>query len=286
MMPTVYFLARISRPRFWLYLAGTFALGATAAVPSIYELLSPTFLLWFLFFLLPANLFLYGINDRYDSDTDTFNVKKGTKEHRLQLREQRSLVTALAVTVLLYAVAFVSLTLNNETRLAGILLIFLAVSAGYSMPPVRFKARPFLDSLSNALYIIPGVFGYVLYARAFPSWIVLAGLGCWAVAMHLYSAIPDIAADTKAKLRTTAVVLGERTSLFLCAALWLMFTLIMVFASSFGSVAWFGLVYPCLPLVPLLVPMISVEWLYWRFPWITGIFGFATWWYLALQRLN
>ena len=280
------FLFSISRPRFWLYLAGPFLIGAMLAVSSVYELSSLSFLLWLLFFLLPANLFLYGINDIYDSDTDKFNAKKGSKEHLLRAREKRTLVTALACTVLIYAVAFVSLTLHTKTRLAALLLVLLALSAGYSMPPVRFKARPFLDSSSNILYLVPGIFGYALYANALPSLPVLIGLGCWTAAMHLYSAIPDIAADKKAQLQTTAVVIGERASLLLCALLWLVFTLALVFTTSLGALAWFGLVYVALPVIPLLIPAISVEWLYWRFPWITGIAGFLFWWYIALQKLG
>lgn len=280
------FLVRISRPRFWLYLAGPFLFGTVLAVNNVQELVSIEFFAWLLFFLLPANMFLYGINDRYDSDTDKYNAKKGTREHLLRVREQRFLVVSLVITTVLYAVAFVGLALRGNALLSGLLLVLFALSVGYSVPPVRFKAHPFVDMLSNALYLVPGFFGYALYANALPSLPVSIALVCWVCAMQLYSAIPDIAADKKAKLKTTAVILGERSSLLLCAALWLAFTVLLVVASGLGSTAWLGLVYVALPVIPLLIPSVSVEWLYWRFPWITGILGFAFWWYIALQKIG
>jgi 4-hydroxybenzoate polyprenyltransferase len=104
--------------------------------------------------------------------------------------------------------------------------------------------------------------------------------------MQLYSAIPDIAADAQARLRTTAVVIGERASLVVCTVLWLVFAFLIMFTTSLGWITGFAFVYAALPIVPLLIPAVSVEWLYWRFPWITGVLGLCFWWYVALQKLG
>jgi len=285
MVQTLRFLVNISRPRFWLYLAGPFLFGTVLGATTVTDLISVQFFAWFLFFLLPANLFLYGINDRYDADTDKFNKKKGTKEHLLHVREQRTLVVALAASVALYAVAFTYLAITGQTLLSALLLILLALSAGYSVPPIRFKARPVLDMLSNTLYALPGFFGYALYTGQAPSVPAIIAATCWVCAMQLYSAIPDIAADMKAKLTTTAIVLGERGSLVLCTALWLVFALI-VSGAGFGVFGALAFMYVALPLIPLFIPAVSVEWLYWRFPWITGTLGLLFWWYIALQKIS
>jgi 4-hydroxybenzoate polyprenyltransferase len=47
------------------------------------------------------------------------------------------------------------------------------------------------------------------------------------MAMHAYSAIPDIQADTDAKIQTTATVLGKYGTLIYCA-------LCRILASSIG----------------------------------------------------
>ncbi len=68
----------ISRPRFWMYVLGTFLVGMIAAGnPFQYDWQTNVNLVVLaLFFSLPANLFIYGINDIYDYDTDRLNAKK------------------------------------------------------------------------------------------------------------------------------------------------------------------------------------------------------------------
>jgi 4-hydroxybenzoate polyprenyltransferase len=42
----------------------------------------------------------------------------------------------------------------------------------------------------------------------------------WSYAMHVYSAVPDITADTDAGLKTGATILGKNTTLALCGILY------------------------------------------------------------------
>ena len=58
----------ISRPRFWLYLGGTYLVGYSAGIQQLTDFSTPIFWLYLLFFLLIANVFLYGINDYADED--------------------------------------------------------------------------------------------------------------------------------------------------------------------------------------------------------------------------
>ena len=96
----------ISRPRFWSYLAGPWAVGMVSAANSIYDFQNILFWLGLLFFLWPANFLLYGINDYTDRDTDKFNPKKKDYE---KLYEQRqnivfwSLLSSLTVICVAFA---------------------------------------------------------------------------------------------------------------------------------------------------------------------------------------
>lgn len=70
-------LIKISRPRFWIYEVGPYIIGIAAAAHGDYSawLLLPT-LVFFVFFTYPANIYIYGINDAYDYDTDKLNPKR------------------------------------------------------------------------------------------------------------------------------------------------------------------------------------------------------------------
>jgi 4-hydroxybenzoate polyprenyltransferase len=89
-MKLLKFILKLSRPRFWLYLGGTYLVGYAAGITTYHEFLRPTFWVHFLFFLIPANIFLYGINDYYDEDTDQFNTKKQTHEQLLVSQDKNS----------------------------------------------------------------------------------------------------------------------------------------------------------------------------------------------------
>ena len=62
------YLLTLSRPRFWLYLAGPIAVAVPFGVSATDGLFTPVTLPLFAYFLLPANVFLYGINDVFDAD--------------------------------------------------------------------------------------------------------------------------------------------------------------------------------------------------------------------------
>ncbi|MDO8056059.1 MAG: UbiA family prenyltransferase, partial [Candidatus Hermodarchaeota archaeon] len=143
---------RISRPRFWLYLGGTYLIGYMIGITTIFELLNPFFALNLFFFLFPANVFLYGVNDYYDEDTDIFNPKKDDKEYRVTAKDRRTLI-ALILVSFLYGLLLLIIHPDNIARL--LFGIFLLLSFLYSAKPIRFKARPFIDFMSNFLYVMP-----------------------------------------------------------------------------------------------------------------------------------
>jgi 4-hydroxybenzoate polyprenyltransferase len=194
---------------------------------------------WLLFFTLPANLFIYGLNDIADSDTDVFNQKKGTYEAKVEQGEKKIIVWASVVLLL----PFIPLFIRSSSTELWALVVFLALGALYSLPPVRLKARPIIDSLSNGpLYTMAGIMGYAAAGGHTVLLLPYLGAALWASTMHLYSAIPDIEADTKAGIRTSATVLGARNSLFVCMCSYLLIAFLLCI-SGYGLLSLLAVPY-------------------------------------------
>jgi 4-hydroxybenzoate polyprenyltransferase len=258
------YLLRLSRPRFWLYLAGPVVVGVAYAATSVGELFAPLALALFAYFLLPANVFLYGVNDIFDADIDAENPKKEGREVRY--RGSRLVVVAVVVSGLL-GLAFVPFL---PLAAVGTLALFGFLSVEYSAPPLRFKTTPFLDSLSNGLYILPGVVAYTALAGQLPPLGAIVGGWLWTMGMHTFSAIPDIEPDRAAGIQTTATYLGRFNTFLYCALMWLLAAVAFVYVHPFFTVV--------LMLYPLLVfgitfARVDVDEAYWWYPIINSLAG-------------
>ena len=263
--PTGYVL-RMSRPRFWLYLAGPVVVGVAYAASSRWELFAPTAVALFAYFLLPANVFLYGVNDVFDADVDEKNPKKDEREVRYR---GGRLVPALVVVTGFLGVAFLPL-LPPAGDAAMVAFLLLAVE--YSAPPLRFKTTPLLDSVSNGLYVLPGVVAYAALAGEAPPVAAVAGGWLWAMGMHTFSAVPDIEPDRQAGIRTTATVLGEGRTYAYCAGCWL------AAAAVFGTVhPFFAAVLGGYPLfvAGIVAADVDVDRAYWWFPAVNTVAGMS-----------
>ncbi|UIP00944.1 prenyltransferase [Halobaculum sp. CBA1158] len=258
------YLLKLSRPRFWLYLAGPIVVGVAFAATTVAELFAPENVLLFAYFLLPANLFLYGVNDVFDRDVDEGNPKKDGREVRYG--GDRLVPAVVVASLALGAGTFAIAPPAAWPFLAG----FFVLGAQYSAPPLRFKTTPLLDSLSNGLYVLPGAAAYALVAGAAPPAAALAGAWLWAMGMHTFSAIPDIEPDRAAGIRTTATALGQSRTLAYCAGCWL------------AAAGGFALVDPRIGAVLLAYPALvaAVRWAgvaidraYWWFPAINTVVG-------------
>ncbi|MFW6436285.1 MAG: prenyltransferase [Halococcoides sp.] len=259
-------LLALSRPRFWLYLAGPVLLGVVAAAETPAAVVSPAALALFAYFLVPANVFLYGVNDVFDADIDATNPKKGDAGPEVRFEGDRWIVAVVVLSGLL------SVPLVVLTGPLGwtVLAVYLFLAVEYSAPPLRFKTTPGLDSLSNGLYILPGVLAYIAVAGALPPIAAIVGGWAWTMAMHTVSAIPDIAADRRAGIATTATALGERGAYAYCGVCW------GVAALAFGVlhplVGALMAVYP-IALVAIAVSRVSIERAYWWFPAVNTVVG-------------
>ncbi|MEO6656273.1 MAG: prenyltransferase [Pyrinomonadaceae bacterium] len=280
-MPFLRFLIHVSRPRFWFYIFGPYLVGLIAGAASRNELLNWRPGLFALYFLFPANLLIYGINDIFDYETDALNKKKVEYETLVNRDRYKTLalwIFFLNTPFLLTAGIFLPAAIPS---LAG----FLFFSLFYSAPPIRAKAIPFVDSAFNILYIFPGALGYQLLSGNFPPVALMVASGLWTAAMHAYSAIPDIEADRAAGLKTIATVLGPFFTLIVCALLYI--TAAFIASAHLGLVAFsLGAVY----LILMLASIRSVKTgtlfkLYRAFPLINVMAGFIIFWQIALEKL-
>jgi len=270
------YLFLLSRPRFWFYLAGPVLVGLVYAASSPEALLSPISYALFQYFLVPANLFLYGVNDYFDADIDEENPKKDEKE----VRYTDDTVVAAAV-VVSGALGFGFVPFLSFNAFVW-LFVFYALAVGYSAPPTRFKTVPFADSVSNGLYVVPGVVGFLALGSpdALPP-LAVAGAWLWAMGMHTFSAVPDIEPDREGGVETTATFLGEKSTLGYCAAVWAAGAIVFSSISlAFGALL---LVYPALAL-GVAYTEVDVSRAYWYFPLLnTGVGGVVT--FTGLWRL-
>lgn len=276
------YLLILSRPRFWLYLAGPVAVGVVYAAETPADLLTPAAVGLFAYFLFPANVLLYGVNDAYDAEIDARNPKKAnggadgaedadTTGPAADAKEARwrgdpLAAAAVAVSGLLGLATFALAPPVAWPYLAG----FFLLGVEYSAPPLRFKTTPLLDSVSNGLYILPGAAAYATVAGAHPPALALVGAWLWTMAMHTFSAIPDIDPDRAAGVTTTATALGEARTYAYCLVCWTgaaaaFAALDVRFLFAFG-------VYP-LFLSWVATSDVAVERAYWWFPVVNAVVG-------------
>ncbi|MCM2465181.1 prenyltransferase [Methanoculleus sp. CWC-02] len=271
MTPRLLSLAwRVSRFRFWIYTGGTYVVGYALGMDSWTAFFNPAYILFLLYFFLPANLLIYGVNDWWDQETDRFNPKKDVKEYRISEADGRDLLLLLG----LAGAVSLALLAALDTVGKALLLSFLFLSYFYSAPPLRFKEVPVLDFSSNMLYVVPGILGYYIASGTLPPLaLVIAGY-LHVAAMHLFSAIPDISFDAAAGMTTTAVLLQERRSLLLCLVFWSGLAVLVIRLADFNPVSLLVLVYPAVPLALLLRESLSIDRVYWYLPYVnTGLGG-------------
>jgi lycopene elongase/hydratase (dihydrobisanhydrobacterioruberin-forming) len=238
-------LLRLSRPRFWVYVLGPYIVGI-AASKHAENFLNPWVGVWFLYFTLPANLLIYGINDIFDYETDILNVKKRGYEDLVPPDERKSLWSAVAITNIPFFIS--ALFLSNGAKIA--LLCFVFLSVFYSAPPIRAKARPIIDAIFNALYLCSGYVAWCLTGATQISLPLLFAGWAWVMAMQAYSAVPDITADTESKTPTVATLLGVRGTLIFCLCLYITSAILSYSAITYLSIA-LGTVYSILIMLSL-----------------------------------
>ena len=215
----------ISRPVLWINTLGPAMVGSWLS-GNLWRWDALPLLLWL---TLPFNLLIYGVNDIFDQETDAKNPRKGSLEGAKILAEEVGPIwRSVLITNAPFLIYFLSM-LPYESIFWILLYIFLFV--GYSAPPLRFKARPYLDSLSNAAYAFPLVFVPLALGKGV-DWSVALGLMAWSAAKHTFDAAQDADEDRKVGVSTTAVRLGVPGVVLWSGAWWLVATVCFALVSS------------------------------------------------------
>jgi 4-hydroxybenzoate polyprenyltransferase len=272
----------LSRPRFWLYVLGTYLVGVIASGNLFLHDDTTTLLLiaFGVFFSLPANVFIYGVNDIYDYQTDIFNDKKIKYESVLKLEKHRS----LWVVIVLLLIPFLPLffVVNVPAKLA--LVLFLFTGLFYSASPIRAKSKPPLDVLFSAIiYVSPALVGFFITGNTNIQWLAVLGGLIWAFGMQTYSAVPDMEADRKAGLNTLATMLGEKKALWFCLIAYVISATIGFYYVGFIAIV-FGGVYSAMVLLSINNSSKLFKY-YTYFPLINVITGALLFFYLFFKEI-
>lgn len=223
-----------SRPLSWINTAFPFAAAYLITTREIDIVL----VVATIYFLIPYNLAMYGINDVFDYESDLHNPRKGGVEgalldpsvHRLTLRA----AIILNVPFLIYLVIVGSAL----SWLVLALSVFAVVA--YSAPGLRFKERPFLDSLTSSTHFVsPAVYGLVLAGATFtPSLVaLLLAFFLWGIASHAFGAVQDIVADREGGIASIATVIGGRATVRLACGAYLLAAALLLFTQFPGPFA-------------------------------------------------
>lgn len=197
----------ISRPISWPNTAYPF--GAAYLVTG--GSLDPVFWIGALYFLIPYNLLMYGINDVFDYESDIRNPRKGGIEGA---KEQKAFHPVIIWAAVLSNIPFVLFLLAKGTMLTNIALVILVFFVlAYSVKGLRFKEIPILDSITSSIHFVgPMVYALLLTGFSLDHVPYVVAFFLWGAASHAFGAVQDIIPDREGGLASIATVLGARAT--------------------------------------------------------------------------
>jgi 4-hydroxybenzoate polyprenyltransferase len=224
----------------WINTAFPFAAGYLLTVREIDAVL----VVGTLFFLVPYNVLMYGLNDVFDYESDLANPRKGGIEGDVIVDRERAkrvhkgILVASAVTVL----PMMAWLLLQGTVVAGITLVLVVFGVvAYSAPVLRFKERPFVDSFTSALHFAgPLLYALVLAGTSLaqPSvWPIWVSFVAWGMASHAFGAVQDVRADRAGGIGSVATVVGARTTVWISLLLYVASAGVLLFLPWPGTLA-------------------------------------------------
>lgn len=232
-------LLLISRPISWPNTAYPF--GAAYLVGG--GLVDTIFWIGLLYFLVPYNLLMYGVNDVFDYESDIRNPRKGGIEGA---KEQKAFHPVIMWAAVLSNIPFVAFLLVGGTLAANLTLaaiIFFVVA--YSIKGLRFKEVPILDSITSSIHFVgPMIYALMLTGFA-PSYLpFVIAFFLWGAASHAFGAVQDIIPDRQGGLKSIATIFGARLT---TVAVFLLYLGASIMVMSQGGLAFIvglaGLIY-------------------------------------------
>ena len=278
-----------SRPVSWINTAYPFAAAYLLTTRQI----DATLVIGTLFFLVPYNLAMYGINDVFDYESDLRNPRKGGAHGAVLDRRLHRVTLWTAGLLCLPFVAYLVVVGSPASWLVLAVSLFFVVF--YSAPPLRLKERPFADSVTSSIHFFsPAVYALVLAGATWtlPLVALIVAFALWGVASHAFGAVQDVVADREAGIASIATARGAR---------WTVRFALGCYAAA--GVAMLATSWPGPLAAVLVVPYLVTVWPYrsvrdadaatattgWRrFLWLNQLSGFVVTllliWYALLTR--
>jgi 4-hydroxybenzoate polyprenyltransferase len=269
-----------SRPLSWINTAFPFAAAYVVGSGRF----DATLVVGTIFFLIPYNLAMYGINDVFDYESDVRNPRKGGVEGALLApRWHRATLLASGALALPFVIYLVAV---GGPASWIVLAISLFAVVAYSAKGLRFKERPFLDSITSSTHFVsPAVYALALVgvAPSAPVVALLVAYFLWGAASHAFGAVQDIGADREAGIGSIATVIGARATVRLAVVLYGVAGILLLAGGALGGSRQLALA--ALLVVPYLLnalPWVGVDdesaasanrgWR--RFLWLNFVTGF------------
>lgn len=239
-----------SRPVSWLNTAYPFAAGYIITTHDFsFELIVGT-----IYFLIPYNLLMYGVNDVFDYESDIKNPRKGGIEGAVIRKSQQKTILLSAAVANLPFLAVMFTWGTGAAKIALALIIFQVLA--YSLPRLRFKEIPLLDSITSSSHFV----GPLLYALVLTGWdyaflpFVIAFF-CWGMASHAFGSIQDIASDRAGKIESIGTYLGAQNTLLFSLLFYSACTVILLTKGLVGFLA--GIL--CVIYIANLLPFLNIN---------------------------
>jgi len=265
-----------SRPVSWINTAFPFAAAYLLTTRQI----DATLIVGTLFFLVPYNLAMYGINDVFDYESDLRNPRKGGAHGAVLDRRLHTITLWAAGLTCLPFVAYLVMVGSPWSWLVLAASLFFVVF--YSAPPLRLKEVPFADSATSSIHFFsPAVYGLVLAGAAWTPQLaaVVVAFALWGVASHAFGAVQDVMADREADIASIATVRGARWTVWFALACYALAGVVMLFTAWPGPLAalltllYLGAVWPYRSITDATADRATAGWR--RFLWLNQIAGFG-----------
>jgi 4-hydroxybenzoate polyprenyltransferase len=217
-----------SRPLSWINTAFPFAAAYLLTTGRIdAALITGT-----VFFLVPYNLAMYGVNDVFDYESDLANPRKGGAEGaKLPLAMHRATLVISAVLAGVFVIGLVVLGADRPMSWLVLAVSLFAVLA-YSVKGLRFKEIPVLDSITSSTHFVtPALYAFALAGTTItaPLVITMVAFFCWGMASHAFGAVQDIVPDRDAGIGSIATAFGARATVRISIVLWTLAGVLMLF---------------------------------------------------------
>ena len=230
MKKTIKVLFMTSRPLSWVNTAYPFAAGYLVMGGAI----DVRLIIGTLFFLIPYNLLMYGINDVCDYESDMRNPRKGGVEGAVTPRRYHQVIVWLAVLSCLPFVLTLVIMGNWQSGLVLTVVLFFVVA--YSATGLRFKEMPLLDSVTSSLHFVgPLLYAYSLVGTTQAGWLAASAFFCWGMASQAFGAVQDIVPDREAEICSIATFFGARVTVWLAM---LLYVVAIGLVACLGVAAW------------------------------------------------